>query len=193
MLKRIAHLFAVISLLLTLTFSSHAKELAGVTVDDQIELSDGSQLVLNGMGLREKLWIDVYVGSLYLEKQANNVAAVLAQPGAMRIQIDVVYKEMAQKKMLQAWKAGFENNQSEKMMEVLHDRIETFYGFFTESAKKDDQYLIDYIPEQGTSISKNGQLLGSIEGADFKSAILEIWLGNAPVDKQLKRGMLGLE
>ena len=29
----------------------------------------GKQLVLNGVGLREKLWIDVYVAGLYLENK----------------------------------------------------------------------------------------------------------------------------
>ena len=41
-----------------------AAELSGVFVDDQIDTADGKTLVLNGVGLREKLWIDVYVGSI---------------------------------------------------------------------------------------------------------------------------------
>ncbi|MDH3389472.1 MAG: chalcone isomerase family protein, partial [Gammaproteobacteria bacterium] len=34
--------------------------------------------------------------------------------------------------------------------------------------------------------------LGLIPGEDFKNALLEIWLGNYPADKKLKKGMLGL-
>ncbi|MGD2172849.1 MAG: chalcone isomerase family protein, partial [Gammaproteobacteria bacterium] len=41
-------------------------------------------------------------------------------------------------------------------------------------------------------VSRNGKELGAIPGDDFKTALLEIWLGNHPADKQLKKGMLGL-
>ena len=55
-----------------------------------------------------------------------------------------------------------------------------------------DQYVFDYIPDKGTQVSKNQQVLGVIQGEDFKNALLEIWLGNHPADKKLKKGMLGL-
>jgi hypothetical protein len=35
-----------------------AGELAGVTLDDTVTLND-ADLVLNGMGLRKKLWVEV--------------------------------------------------------------------------------------------------------------------------------------
>jgi hypothetical protein len=181
----------VLLILGLLAFSSQAKELAGIAVPDNITLSNGDALVLNGMGLREKLWIDVYVGSLYLPQKANTVADVLSQPGAFRIQMDFVYNEVSSSKLIDAWKEGFEKNQSEETLKALADRMQRFYQLFEESAKKGDQYIIDYIPQQGCQISKNNIVLGRIEGEDFKTAVLEIWLGNFPADKSLKRGMLG--
>jgi hypothetical protein len=38
---------------------------------------------------------------------------------------------------------------------------------------------------------KNGKMLGTIEGLEFKKALFGIWLGNNPADKDLKAGMLG--
>lgn len=179
-------------LMISLSFGLQAKELAGVKVSDEITLENGDMLLLNGMGLREKLWIDVYVGSLYLPKKANNVAEVLAQQGALRIQMNFIYTEVASNKLIKAWKDGFEKNQSDKLLKQLQGRIDTFYSYFEQSAKKDDVYVIDYIPGKGSSVSKNGSVLGTIEGEDFRNALLEIWLGNVPADKKLKRGMLGL-
>ena len=46
--------------------SATAAELSGVFIDDKISTAQGQTLLLNGAGLREKLWVDVYVGSLYL-------------------------------------------------------------------------------------------------------------------------------
>jgi len=180
-------------LLFSLFISVQAKEMAGVTVKDQVTSANNETLNLNGMGLREKLWIDVYVGSLYLVKPSNNVADILSQPNALRIQLDFVYKEVTSKKLIKAWKEGFETNQSETQLQNLQSKIDRFYSFFEESAMKTDQYIIDYVPGQGTNVSKNGVLLGNIVGENFKNALVEIWLGNHPADKNLKKGMLGLK
>ncbi len=185
----------IISLVLlsSLFVSVQAKEMAGVTVKDQVTSANNEMLKLNGMGLREKLWIDVYVGSLYLVKPSNNVADILSQPNALRIQLDFVYKEVTSKKLIKAWKEGFEKNQSETQLQTMQGKIERFYSFFEESAMKTDQYIIDYVPGQGTNVSKNDVLMGNIGGEDFKNALVEIWLGNHPADKKLKKGMLGLK
>ncbi len=170
-----------------------AGELAGVFVKDQVTAANGQSLMLNGMGLREKLWIDVYVGSLYLAKKSGNVTDILSAPQAMRIQMDFVYKKVAKKKLLKAWLEGFEKNQSKEMLVKLQDRMNQFYGYFDQDVVAKDQYVLDYIPGKGTTVIKNDAVLGLIPGEDFKNALLEIWLGNFPADKNLKRGMLGLK
>jgi hypothetical protein len=43
----------------------------------------------------------------------------------------------------------------------------------------------------GVKVSKNGKLLDTIEGQDFKTALWGIWLGAEPVEAKLKTGMLG--
>jgi hypothetical protein len=181
----------VFVLLSAFIFPLHAKELASISVPDSVTVSNGDTLQLNGMGLREKLWIDVYVGSLYLPAKASTVADVLSQPGAYRIQMDIIYNEISSSKLIDAWNDGFEKNQSEETLKAIAERISHFNQLFEESAKKGDQYVIDYIPGEGCLISKNKVALGRIEGEDFKTALLEIWLGNYPADKGLKRGMLG--
>ena len=169
-----------------------AAELSGVFVDDQIQAANGENLVLNGLGLREKLWVDVYVGSLYLPQKSDDVAVILSRPGALRVQLDFVYKEVSSKKLLDAWREGFEKNQDQESLAQLQARIDQFYGYFADSAVAKDRYVFDYLPGKGTEISKNGDLRGLIPGEDFKNALLEIWLGNHPADKKLKKGMLGM-
>ena len=55
-----------------------AAELSGVFIDDEFSTDDGQSLVLNGVGLREKFWVDVYVGSLYLQEKSDDVAEILS-------------------------------------------------------------------------------------------------------------------
>lgn len=169
-----------------------AAELAGIFVDDEIRSVDGQKLVLNGMGLREKFWIDVYVGSLYLPEKSSDVAEILSRPGPWRIQMDFIYKEVAQDQLVDTWKEGFENNQSAETLQSLAAQFEQFYGFFDSNVVKGEKFTYDYVPGQGVLVSRNGKELGLIPGDDFKTALLEIWLGNSPADKQLKQGMLGL-
>ncbi len=184
--------FLAASCFFLFTSLAAAAELSGVFVDDEYSTDDGQQLVLNGVGLREKLWIDVYVGSLYLQAKSDDVAEILSKPGPWRIQLDFVYKEVAQKKLLDSWRDGFEKNQSTENLQQLQARIDQFYAYFDASAVAKDRYAFDYIPGTGTRISKNQQVLGVITGEDFKNALLEIWLGNHPADKNLKKGILGL-
>ncbi len=173
--------------------SIQAAEISGVFIKDQVTAENGETLVLNGAGLREKLWVDVYVGSLYLVNKTDNVAEILSAPHASRIQMDFVYKEVAKKKLLKAWKDGFVKNQSKETMAALKERVEQFYGYFDQNVVAKDQYILDYVPGKGTTVTKNKKVLGLIAGEDFKNALMEIWLGNYPADKGLKKGMLGLE
>jgi hypothetical protein len=169
-----------------------ASEVSVVFIDSEIKADNGETLVLNGAGLREKFWVDVYVGSLYLPAKSADVAAILSKPQAWRIQLDFVYKEVAQEKLVASWREGFEKNQSAETLQRLQPRIDTFYRLFDSSAVAKDQFRFDYQPGIGTRVSKNQQSLGVIPGEDFANALLEIWLGNHPADKSLKKAMLGL-
>ena len=98
----------VLSTLLLLSPLARSAELSGVFVDDVIAAKNGDTLVLNGVGLREKFWVDVYVGSLYLTGKTSNVADILSSQKAWRIQMDFIYKEVDKEKLTTAWREGFE-------------------------------------------------------------------------------------
>ena len=183
---------AAFACLCCLTVNAAAAELSGVFVEDSVQSTGGEKLLLNGIGLREKFWVDVYVGSLYLPYRTDDVGEILSMPGPWRVQLDFVYKEVARDKLLDGWREGFENNQSADALQRLRERIEQFYAYFDRSVTAGEQYAFDCIPGQGVAVSRNGEMLGTIPGEDFKTALLEIWLGNRPADKKLKKGMLGL-
>ena len=98
-------LILAISLLCGCT-AAMAAEVSGVFIDDQINTSSGQTLMLNGAGLREKFWVDVYVGSLYLAQTSDDITRILSTPGPWRIQLDFVYKEVAEDKLLDNIKIG---------------------------------------------------------------------------------------
>ena len=49
----------------------------------------------------------------------------------------------------------------------------------------------DYLPEEGTQVWLNDDLMCTIKGMDFYRALLKVWLGSMPSDMDLKEAMLG--
>ncbi|MFQ5760931.1 MAG: chalcone isomerase family protein [Acidiferrobacterales bacterium] len=170
---------------------AEAAKVAGVELEDSAQISaDTPKLVLNGAGVRKKLFIKVYVGALYLQNKATSVNAVLNQTGANRVLMHFLYKKVGRDKLVDGWKEGFSGNSSAAEMEKLQARLADFNGLFADS-KKGDVILLDYLPGKGTRVTINGQAKGTIAGADFNKALLKVWLGSKPADSRLKEAMLG--
>ena len=167
-----------------------AREVAGVTVPEGATLSDGEQLMLNGAGIRTKFFFKIYVGALYLPARVDTPEAVYAAPGGRRVLMHFLYSEIAAKKLVDAWNEGFEANLAEADFARLKPRIDAFDGLFHD-VKAGDEMHLDYIPGKGTEVWSGDTLVGTIEGADFQEALMRIWLGKKPADKDLKVGMLG--
>jgi len=170
----------------------HSAQKSGVYLDQQVTFQKGEVLQLNGVGLKQKLWIELYVGSLYLVDKNSNVIDILSNSNAYRLQMDFVYQEVTHTQLIKDWRRGFEKNQDEETLKKMKNNIEQFYSFFNTNAVKGDRYRLDYIPGTGTKIIKNKVLLGIIPSVDFKNILLEIWLGNFPTDSDLKKNLLGL-
>jgi hypothetical protein len=167
-----------------------ALEVAGVKIDDQLQVG-GTPLALNGAGVRSKFFVEVYVGALYLSKTSRSVSDILALPGAKRVAMHFLHDEVSQEQLVDGWNEGFKKNQSEESMKTLGPRIEQFNKLF-QTVHKGDVITMDYIPEDGTIVRINGTEKGKVPGADFNRALLEIWLGEEPVDSDLKRALLGI-
>ena len=182
------------ALLMLLAFPPlHAREVAGVELAESVQINGAdSTLVLNGAGIRKKWFVKVYVGALYLPEKTQSANQAINFSGAKRIAVHVVYDEVSAKKLNAAWRDGFDKNHSEQDLALLNERIKQFTSLF-QDAREGDVYLFDYLPESGTHVSLNGNQLGTIPGADFNQALLRIWLGEKPVTKALKDGLLGIE
>jgi hypothetical protein len=174
---------------LTLAAPASARQVAGVDVADTVTVG-GKALALNGAGLRKKLWIEVYVGALYLEKKAADVAAILAADGPW--QVTMVFKRDVEKaKILEAFKEGFENNSKADLPQILPGLAKI--DAITKDLKKGDVLVIAYAPGVGATVTVPGGASVTVEGKPFGDALLRNWLGDKPADAGLKKGMLGSE
>ena len=192
--KLTQRIYTTFLMLLTVAMFSTAgvaRQLDDVTLPDNVTL-DGTDvaLQLNGMGYRTKFVFKVYVGALYTESKVDSRDAAQALSGPKRVVMHMVYDEVSKEKMADAWNEGFEENNSDAQLDKLKARLETFIAYFPD-LKEGDVVLLDYIPGKGTRVTINGDVKGEIEGADFYTALLDVWLGEEPADDELKEAMLG--
>lgn len=152
-----------------------------------------SELVLNGVGLRAVAWFKGYAAGLYLGAKASTPAAVLATPGAKRLQLRML-QEVGAQEFVKAIDKGIARNTPAAEQPALDERRAVFDAQVTALGKvrKGDVVNLDFVPGRGMVFSFNGQPRGeAIAGDDFYAAMLGIFIGDQPVDARLKQGLLG--
>lgn len=170
-----------------------AAEIAGVKLADSAALEAGApELVLNGAGLRTRLFFKVYVGALYLGRRTNSGPAVLGDPGPKRIALHML-RELSAEQFFTALEDGLKNNHAPDELARLDTRIRLLRALFDalKVAKPGDEILIDWLPGKGTRFTVNGTVRDTITGEDFNRALLRIWVGENPADADLRKAMLG--
>lgn len=183
--------FVLISVAVLLMLQVKAQTtIAGKSFPDALE-AGGTSLVLNGGGVREKMWIDVYVAGLYLPAKNKNGTEIINADHPMAVRLHIVSSMVNSDNMSEAVNEGFEKSTNGNTA-PLRDRIDAFLDVFKrEPVKVDDIYKIVYSPGEGVKIYKNDSLKSTVSGLDFKKALFGIWLGDNPVSASLKKGMLG--
>lgn len=165
-----------------------AKEKFNLKMPDTFD-AGGKTLKLNGMGLRVKFIVRVYVAGLYLENTSKDSAKILAADEVRSVQLHML-RSLEKKLIADAIEQGFEKN-SRDNMPALKERL----GKLTSGLKdlKESEVLfITYVPTKGTTV-KSTSTEFTIPGKDFADALFSVWLGNDPVDLGCKNGMLGAD
>jgi hypothetical protein len=167
-----------------------AAEVGGVKLDDKVSVG-GQELVLNGAGIRTRLVFKIYVGSLYLPAKATDLAGVLAK-GPRRVQMSLL-RNLSGDELVGALVDGLTANNSPQELDAIKaqtDQLVAIMKAFGE-AKEGSVVGLDFI-DGATNISFNGAAKGSIPGEPFNRALMKIWLGDKPVQADLKKAMLGI-
>ena len=171
---------------------AQAVEVEGVKFEPTVEVG-GQPLQLNGAGVRTRVMFKVYAAGLYVPQKSNSPAALLAQKGPRRVAIGML-RNVDADTFVGALNDGLKANLSAEQLAALKPQIEALNAIFKTvgEARKGDQINFEFTPEAGTRVVVNGQPRGAaIPGENFFEAVLRIWIGDKPVDGDLKRGLLG--
>ena len=178
----------IIYLFLSIGFFSFSNSNAS-EIPKSIEY-ENSILILNGQGSRVIFFMKVYEGSLYLETKSTDAEKIINDNAPMAIRIDVTSEMVTADAMKKALSDGLEKSTNSNTGPILK-QITQLASSFNSAVTSGDFYEFIYIPDIGIHVLKNNELVELISGFDFKKAFFGIFLSNNPIQKNLKKSMLG--
>ena len=180
------------ALLLLAAFNAGAARIADLNFDDRLRLAE-TDLVLNGVGLRSVILFNGFAAGLYLTTKASTSDKALTLGGPKRLQMKMIL-DVETKEFIKAFDVSLGRNNTETERVGMKDRVEQFDRNLAQIGKvrKGDVINLDFIPGKGLILSVNGTPRGRpVEGVDLYTSLLKVFIGDKPVDKRLKAGLLG--
>jgi Chalcone-flavanone isomerase. len=180
--------FRLFLLVCCLAAPAWAAEVAGVKIDDKTRVAD-TELSLTGAGLRKKLFFQVYAIGLYVREPK---ADPISQPGPKRVLIHML-RDAGADAFIDALVDGIKQNHSEADARVLEPRVQALAATITDikEVKKGTRIALDW-NGTATQLLIDGKAMGKpVEGEDFYRALLRTWLGDKPIQEDLKKALLG--
>lgn len=166
-------------------------KIGGVIMPNVVKAGD-EYLKINGGGIREKMFLDLYIGVLYLREKSSSAATIMSADEPMAIKMRIVSGMVSKENMEEAIRTGFEKSTGNKVAPIQAKIDELISAGFKDEIKVGDIIDLIYMPGAGTTLYKNNSSLVTIAGLDFKKALFGIWLCDQPADANLKNKMLGL-
>ena len=177
----------VFSILSGVSAAPQAATVEGVTFSREVRAGD-STLALRGYGLlRYMVFIKAYVAAFYLPERIRSEDALGDVPKHLEIEY---FHPITAEDFAKATSSSISRNVSLMTFQRLKPKIDEFNALYRD-VKPGDRYALTYIPGKGTTLSWNGQPLGTVAGEDFAVGLFDIWLGPNPLDSDLKRLLLG--
>ncbi|MGE5450983.1 MAG: chalcone isomerase family protein [Acidobacteriota bacterium] len=169
-----------------------AVQVKSAKFEDTLQVGN-QNLVLNGAGVRVKIIVDVYAAGLYLPSKVRSEGKAISAQGAKSMQI-VLLRDLTGEKFAEAMVDGFKANNTDADVAKYQGKLDQLRSLMLTFGTVKEGTVINMtsVPGVGLRVSVNGQQKGTeIAGDDFYQAMLKIWLGEKPVDSDLKSALLG--
>jgi hypothetical protein len=161
-------------------------------IEEKIKICN-HELILNGSGIRNKFFIDVYIGSLYLEEPKNDAESIIKSKTIKSMELIIISNFITRKNLTIFLKSELKNSITPEEFKLLENHIELLLSTFHEEIEKGDRFSLNIIPNVGVVVYKNNRFIKSIKSDDLGKRLIELWIGKNPVDKNLKKQVLGIK
>jgi zinc transporter ZupT len=183
---------AVLYLAMSMLANAATVAVAGVAIETTTNL-ESSTLVLNGAGKRTRFIFDVYVAALYLPAHSSDAAKIIAADGPKRVSLTMLRKLRAEQ-LTDALREALDKNNTAAQISEFQPQLDAFIATMNAIGSVDsgDVVTLDFLHDGSTRLTRNGRTQGGpITGTKLQHALLTIWLGNNPVQTDLKLALLG--
>jgi hypothetical protein len=174
------------------TGNEPASKIGGASFERRAQVA-GSELLLNGVGMRAVAWFKAYAAGLYLSARASSAAQVVAATGPKRLQLRML-RELPAAEFVKAFRHGMARNTTPEGQAKLAARVDRFAEVVGAigTLRSGDVVNLDFEPARGTLFTLNGGPRGDvISGPDFYNTLLLAFVGDQPYDEKMKAGLLG--
>lgn len=182
----LASALAALALILA-PMPSATAEIEDISFPDEVD-SEAGPLRLFGLGLlRYRVLFRGYVGGLYLPDGVEPAALFDDLPKALEL---YYYWDIEGRFFGEAADDILSRALPAERVTALRSRVDRLHALYRD-VEEGDRYRLTYSPGVGTTLALNGEVLGTIPGADFAADYFGIWLGSEPLNVPFRDQMLG--
>jgi hypothetical protein len=151
-------------------------------------------LQLLGVALRTKTFLKVKVYAVGLYVDPAGLAAFRAQPSSAALFQQLVWGDFRREIRMKFIRSSVTAEQirgafREGLAGADKTKVESFVAFFGDT-KAGDEYVLSYVPGGVIETSVAGQPKAPIADKAFAAAVFSIWLGEKPIQEDIKRGLV---
>lgn len=173
-IQRVTSTATVLFLVLLLGIPASATvRISGIEFAPSVTIGD-VDVPLRGGGLfRYAVVFSVYTGALYAPADIP-AGEVLAADVPKRLELHYLMA-ISGDDFRRSGNTLLEKQREPEVLESLAERLEIFNAAYRD-VEAGDRYALEYHPESGTRLLKNGEELVRVPGLDFATAYFGIWL-----------------
>lgn len=157
--------------------TAQARVMAGVRMPDSISLQ-GKELLLDHMDLKKKLFFEIYVWGLYLERTPGSTQEAISYVGPKQLQLHF-RRNLNRDQLVQAFRNFLSHTTASRTPEMK--RYSEMLVQSLRAVRKGDSLLITYLPDKGLVISGEASQGALIPGKDFADVLFTAWLQENPI------------
>ncbi len=172
-----------------LSFQASALTVKGVDLPEKVTM-ENQALVLNGAGIRTKMFVDGYVAALYLTAKNKDAKSIIEADAPMAVRLTITSGLITPDRMSESTRDGFVRSTGGNIAPIEKE-IDVMISAFKAEVKEGDVYDLVYIPAQGVHVYRNGEKKAEVKGMAFKKAMFGIWLSDNNIQSSLRKAMLG--
>lgn len=183
----------VVAVMIALAFAlpAVAQEVTETGVKFQTQLGD---LQLLGTGLRTKTFLKVKVYAVGLYADPAGLAAHKGKAVSPLLYKDLVWGDSRREIHMKFIRGEVSASQiqeafRESLANANKARVEAFLTYFGDT-KAGQEYVLHWVPGGTLETTVAGQAKPPIADKDFASAVFGIWLGDKPIQDDIKKGLV---